>query len=177
MIIRCHGSEIPNYDPAYEAIFFSVKVTHGGTMKHQPSRYYLGGRVDFIDYVNYTELNLSQFKSMAELCGYERDSVTFWHKCGRYGNRMRLVSTDVEATVISKNIPDHKMVELYFEHLDSYIAKTTHTNEVGGVEQEKEVNSEHSLTDDEFEDSKNNFSDDNENVNHRHEVSEEVKKK
>ncbi|OIT18749.1 hypothetical protein A4A49_64145, partial [Nicotiana attenuata] len=114
---------------------------------------------------------------MAELCGYERDSVTFWHKCGRYGNRMRLVSTDVEATVISKNIPDHKVVEVYFEHLDSYIGKTIHTNEVSGAEQEKEVHSEHSSTNDEFEDSENDFSDDNENVNHIYEVSEEVKKK
>ncbi|XP_009605687.2 uncharacterized protein LOC107802797 [Nicotiana tabacum] len=69
------------------------------------------------------------------------------------------------------------MVEVYFEHLDSYIGKTIHTNEVSGAEQEKEVNSEHSLTDDEFEDSENDFSEYNENVNHRHEVSEEVKKK
>lgn len=85
---------------------------------------------------------------------------------------MRLVSTDVGATVVSKNIPDDKVVEVYFEHLDSYIGRTIHTYEVGGVEQEKEVNNEHSSTDDEFEDSENDFSDDNEYENHRYEVSE-----
>ncbi|OIT34179.1 hypothetical protein A4A49_60458, partial [Nicotiana attenuata] len=58
---------------------------------------------------------------MAEMCGYMNDSEFFWHKCGKFDNKWRLVSTEVEALTIEKFIPNDRVVELYYEHLDSYI--------------------------------------------------------
>ncbi|XP_060189582.1 uncharacterized protein LOC132618572 [Lycium barbarum] len=105
MILRSiNGARNPSYDPLYEPEYFTIKITHGGIMKHKPTRYHVGGHVDFIDDVNMTELKLSVFKSMVELCGYTNDSVTFWHEFGRLGDKMRHVSTDMEATVVAKNI-------------------------------------------------------------------------
>lgn len=60
--------------------------------------------MDFIDYVNMTKLKLSVFKSMSELCGDMNDSVTFWHKFGRLGDKIMLVSTDVEAVIVLQKI-------------------------------------------------------------------------
>ncbi|KAK6795156.1 hypothetical protein RDI58_008609 [Solanum bulbocastanum] len=47
-------------------------------------------------------MNLQEFKIMAEICGYASDSITFWYKCGKYGRRWRLISTDFEAYAVSK---------------------------------------------------------------------------
>ncbi|KAK6790946.1 hypothetical protein RDI58_010027 [Solanum bulbocastanum] len=57
---------------------------------------------------------------MAEICGYASDSITFWYKCGKYGNRWRLISTDFEAYAVCKSIRKEDVNEIYFEHLDSY---------------------------------------------------------
>lgn len=90
-------------------------------MKHQPSKLYVGGMVDYFDYVEVTNLNLTNLKKIAEMCSYMNDSEIFWHKCGKFGNKWRLVSTEVEALTIENFIPNDRVVELYFEHLDSYI--------------------------------------------------------
>lgn len=58
---------------------------------------------------------------MAEICGYGHDSVAFWHKYGRLSEKKRLVSTDLEANLVSKNIPEDRVIKVCFEHLDSYI--------------------------------------------------------
>ncbi|KAH0739567.1 hypothetical protein KY290_038272 [Solanum tuberosum] len=100
--------------------FFSIKIHHGGVMKCTPEKHYVEGNIDYIDYVNANKLDLDGFKKMAEICGYLKNSITFWHRCGRSGNRWRLVSTDNEAHAVRKNIPNDNMIEIYFEHLDSY---------------------------------------------------------
>lgn len=56
-------------------------------MKRTLDEHYVGGNMDCIDYVNAAELNLVEFKKMAELCGYANDSITFWHRCGKSGNK------------------------------------------------------------------------------------------
>ncbi|KAK6778077.1 hypothetical protein RDI58_024795 [Solanum bulbocastanum] len=108
---------------------------------------------------------------MVELCGYLNDSIIFWHKCEKLGNKWRLVSTEVEAHSIKKFIPRDRVVELYFEHLDSYIGiddpiglgcRTSHIPEnedvVGPVD--KEFERENLSSEDDFEDSENKFSND-----------------
>ncbi|KAH0666466.1 hypothetical protein KY285_027672 [Solanum tuberosum] len=100
--------------------FFSIKIHHRGVMKRTLEKHYVEGNIDYIDYVNANKLDLDEFKKMAEICGYLKNSITFWHRCGRSGNRWRLVSTDNEAHVVRKNISNDNMIEIYFEHLDSY---------------------------------------------------------
>ncbi|KAH0671274.1 hypothetical protein KY285_023850 [Solanum tuberosum] len=92
-----------------------------GLMKHQSSKTYVGGMVDYFDYVEAKNLNLADLKQMAIMCGYMNDSEIFWHKFGKFGDRWRLVSTEIEALSIKKFILHDRVVELYFEHLDSYI--------------------------------------------------------
>lgn len=43
----------------YDASKISIKVTHGGVMKHQPRKSYFGGRVQFIDHADLSEIKLS----------------------------------------------------------------------------------------------------------------------
>ncbi|XP_019237341.1 PREDICTED: uncharacterized protein LOC109217536 [Nicotiana attenuata] len=159
----------PCYDPVSEDAFFSIKVYHKGSMKHQPTKQYVGGIVDYFDYVEMKDLNLAGLKKMVEICGYLTDSITFWHKCGKFGNRWRLVSTKVEAHTIEKFIPKDRVMELFFEHLDSYIGidpveldcQTScipNNEDVTGLVN-KELERENLSGRDEFEDSKNEFSD------------------
>ncbi|XP_060182952.1 uncharacterized protein LOC132612893 [Lycium barbarum] len=161
----------PYYDPVSEASFFSIKVYHKGLMKHQPTKQYAGGVIDYFDYVEVKNFNLTDLKRMVELCGHRNDSITFWHKCGKLGNKWRLVSTEVEAHTMEKFIPKDRVIELYFEHLDSYIGiddlvelgcRTSHIPEnedvVGPID--KELERENISSRDDFEDSENEFSDD-----------------
>ncbi|KAM3380706.1 hypothetical protein P3S68_006279 [Capsicum galapagoense] len=77
----------------------TVKIHHGGIMKRTPDKHYVGG---IMDYVNAAELNLVEFKKMAELYGYANDSITFWHRCGKSGNKWKLIATDFEAYLMDK---------------------------------------------------------------------------
>ncbi|KAH0689409.1 hypothetical protein KY289_016767 [Solanum tuberosum] len=180
MILRPEGGTAPSYDSIQDALKISMKVTHGGFMKHQPKKHYFGGRVQFIDHVDVSEIKLSQFKNMAEICGYDNESVAFWHKYGRLGEKMRLVSTDFEANLVFRNIPRDRVIEVYFEHLDSYIGMDISNN----VEHNrKEGRAEYSSSDDDFEDSDNDLSyehhilERSENGTREYEVSEAVRKK
>ncbi|KAH0733751.1 hypothetical protein KY285_009458 [Solanum tuberosum] len=180
MILRPEGGTTPPYDSIHDALKISMKVTHGGFMKHQPKNHYFGGRVQFIDHVDVSEIKLYQFKNMAEICGYDNESVAFWHKYGKLGEKMRHVSTDFEANLVFRNIPRDRVIEVYFEHLDSYIGMDISNN----VEQNrKEGRAEYSSSDDDFEDSDNDLSDEldilerGENGTRDYEVSEEVRKK
>nr|XP_033516971.1 uncharacterized protein LOC117281233 isoform X3 [Nicotiana tomentosiformis] len=64
-----------------EASCFSIKVYHGGLMKQQSTKHYVGAVVDYFDYVKPTYINMTELRKMAEICGYVNDSVIFWHKC------------------------------------------------------------------------------------------------
>ncbi|KAH0736332.1 hypothetical protein KY285_012039 [Solanum tuberosum] len=117
---------------------------------------------------------------MAEICGYDNESVAFWHKYGRLGEKMRLVSTDFEANLVFRNIPRDRVIEVYFKHLDSYIGMDISNN----VEQNrKEGRAEYSSSDHNFEDSDNYLSDEHdilergENGTREYEDSKEVRKK
>ncbi|XP_059285827.1 uncharacterized protein LOC132039346 [Lycium ferocissimum] len=196
MILRTEDGTAPLYDSIHDASKISIKVTHGGVMKHQPRTHYSGGRVQFIDHVHVSEVKLSQFKIMAEICGYGNDSVAFWHKYGRLGEKMRLVSTDLEVNLVSKNIPEDRVIEVCFEHLDSYIGMdvgksfNAGQNSNGSSEHQqsaigtnKEGRADYSSSSDDFEDLDNDFSNEHdilgrsENGAHRYEVSDEVRKK
>ncbi|OIS96316.1 hypothetical protein A4A49_58694, partial [Nicotiana attenuata] len=108
---------------------------------------------------------------MAEFCGYVNDSVIFRHKCGKFGNILRLVSTEVEASRIATSIVKVNIVEIYFEHLDYYfeMAEIEPENEgqsinIRNMQQtvgitEKMAETLNSSSCDEFEDSKNEISD------------------
>ncbi|KAH0664038.1 hypothetical protein KY284_028969 [Solanum tuberosum] len=77
-----------------DTLFFSIKIHHGGVMKRTPEKHYVEGNIDYIDYVNANKLDLDEFKKMAEIYN--------------------------EAHAVRKNIPNDNMIEIYFEHLDSY---------------------------------------------------------
>ncbi|KAG5570164.1 hypothetical protein H5410_059930 [Solanum commersonii] len=97
MILRPKGGTAPPYDSIHDALKISMKVTHSGFMKHQPKKHYFGGRVQFIDHVDVSEIKFSQFKNMAEICGYDNESVTFWHKYGRLDSYIGMdISNNVE---------------------------------------------------------------------------------
>nr|XP_009593834.1 uncharacterized protein LOC104090442 [Nicotiana tomentosiformis] len=98
---------------------YALRYITGGLMKHQPTKY-VRGMVDYFDYVKPTDLNMTELRKMTEICSYVNDSVIFWHKYGKFGNILRLVSTEVEASRIAKSIPKDNIVEIYFEHLDYY---------------------------------------------------------
>ncbi|KAH0635880.1 hypothetical protein KY289_035795 [Solanum tuberosum] len=97
---------------------------------------------------------------------------------------MRLVSTDFEANLVFRNIPRDRVIEVYFEHLDSYIGMNISMDINNNVEQNrKEGRAKYFSSDDDFEDSDNDLSDEHdilersENGTREYEVSEEVRKK
>ncbi|KAG5590939.1 hypothetical protein H5410_041453 [Solanum commersonii] len=51
------------FDSVFEESFFSIKVYHKGLIKHQPAKQYVGGIIDYFDYVE-----LNDLKKMVELC-------------------------------------------------------------------------------------------------------------
>ncbi|OIT04680.1 hypothetical protein A4A49_04778 [Nicotiana attenuata] len=126
-------------------------------MKHHPRRHYVGGLVQFIDYVDISEMQLSQFKTMAAICGYDNDSVAF------YGISMvdSHIGVYVEAT-----FNEGQNSDIPSEHQESVGARADYSSSA-----------------DNFEDSDNDFEDENDilrrsgNEEHRYEVSEEVRKK
>ena len=96
------------------------------------------------------------------MCGYFNDSKIFWHKFEKFDDRWRLVSTEVEVLSIEKFILNNRIVELYFEHLGSYIEADS--GEIIG-HTSCTLNQEHTkcgdtYNSDEFEDSENELYDD-----------------
>lgn len=93
------------------------------------------------------------------------DTVAFWHKYRRPGEKLRLVSTDFEANLVSKNIRRDRVIEIYFEHLDSYIEmdirktfnEKQNSKDASGYQHaictNKEGRTEYSSSGDDFEDS------------------------
>lgn len=121
LLRRNTGRESPRfYDSITEASFVTVKIYHGGFMKRIPEKHYVGGNIDYIDYVNVAKLNIAEFKKMTEICGYLSDSITFWRKCEKPGSIWKLISTDFEASAVGKSIQNDNVLEIYFEHLNSY---------------------------------------------------------
>ncbi|KAG5622170.1 hypothetical protein H5410_007388 [Solanum commersonii] len=57
---------------------------------------------------------------MAEQCGYEKESVVFWHKYGLTSYKVQLVGSNMEAAKVVTCIPKDRVVEIYFEHLNFY---------------------------------------------------------
>ncbi|KAG5591326.1 hypothetical protein H5410_041840 [Solanum commersonii] len=64
MFIKSNGDKESTlyYDLVFEAGFFSIKINHMGLMKHQPSKTYVGGMVDYFDYAEAKNLNLADLK-------------------------------------------------------------------------------------------------------------------
>ncbi|KAH0771153.1 hypothetical protein KY290_015134 [Solanum tuberosum] len=104
-------SVTPNYDPISEASLFTIKVHHGGSFVRGPTRGYIGGKVVFFDYVNRTMISLSDFKNMAEQCGYDKESVVFWHKYGLTLYKVRLVGSNIEVAKFATCIPKDRRHE------------------------------------------------------------------
>lgn len=138
-------------------------------------------------------IKLSQLKIMAEIYGYGNDSVAFWHKYGRLSEKLRLVSIDFEVNLVSKNISRNRVIEVYFEHLDSYIgmdiiktfdegqnSKDENEHQQSARDTNKEGGTKYSSSGDDCEDSDNDLLDEHdilersENETHEYEVSEEV---
>ncbi|KAM3235580.1 hypothetical protein P3L10_015617 [Capsicum annuum] len=195
MTLRAEGNTTPFYDSIHYALKISIKVIHGGIMKHQPRRCYFGGCVQLIGH-DVSEIKLSQFKIMAEIYGYSNDSIVFWHKYGRLGEKIRLISTNLEANLVSKNIPGDRVIEDFFEHLDSYIEmnvgktfdkeqnrNSSSDNQQSARGTNKGGRAEYSSSGEEFEDSDNDFSYErdtlgsSENWVHVYEVNKEERKK
>lgn len=72
------------------------------------------------DYVDNTMINLIDLKNMAEQCGYDKESVVFWHKYGLTSYKVQLVGSNMEAAKVVTCIPKDRVVEIYFEHLNFY---------------------------------------------------------
>nr|XP_016485384.1 PREDICTED: uncharacterized protein LOC107805815 [Nicotiana tabacum] len=125
-----------------EASCFSIKVYHGGLMKQQSTKHYVGAVVDYFDYVKPTDINMTELRKMAEICGYVNDSVIFWHKCGKFGNILRLLSTEVEIE------PENEGQTINIQNMQQTIGIT-----------EKMAETSNSSSCDEFEDSENEISD------------------
>ncbi|PHT88378.1 hypothetical protein T459_10484 [Capsicum annuum] len=82
---QCQEPEEPDFST--KSLLMTVKIHHGGIMKRTPDKHYVGG---IMYYVNAAELNLVEFKKMAELYGYANDSITFWHRCGKFVNQSNM---------------------------------------------------------------------------------------
>ncbi|KAH0745850.1 hypothetical protein KY285_007507 [Solanum tuberosum] len=147
-------SVTPNYDPISEASLFTIKVHHGGSFVRGPTRGYIGGKVVFFDYVNRTMISLSDFKTMAEQCGYDKESVVFWHKYSLTLYKVRLVGSNIEVAKLATCIPKDRVIEIYFEHLNFYHDDHQHCERTGMDSlpiSDTEANSDDSH-DDDFED-------------------------
>lgn len=77
------------------------------------TRDYKGRKIKFFDYVNGAVISLSDIKNIAEQCGYDKDSVVFWHKYGLTLEKVRLVGSNIEAAKVVTCIPKDRVNEIY----------------------------------------------------------------
>ncbi|KAH0712686.1 hypothetical protein KY289_008645 [Solanum tuberosum] len=91
---------------------------------------------------------------MAEQCGYDKESVVFWHKYGLTLYKVRLVGSNIEVAKFATCIPKDRVIEIYFEHLNFYHDDHQHCEKTGMDSlptSDTEANSDDSH-DDDFED-------------------------
>ncbi|KAG8374214.1 hypothetical protein BUALT_Bualt11G0107800 [Buddleja alternifolia] len=97
---------------------FTIKLYYNGIMRHNPKQY-IGGDVEYFDFVDIDKLGMPDFWGFAEEVGYSvRGSVRYWHKYGKTMDKGRYLEHDNTVLAINKHIPSNYEVEIYLEHLD-----------------------------------------------------------
>ncbi|KAG8388326.1 hypothetical protein BUALT_Bualt02G0113900 [Buddleja alternifolia] len=133
---------------------FTIKLYYNGIMRHNPKQY-IGGDVEYFDFVDIDKLGMPEFWGFAEGVGYSvRGSVRYWHKYGKTMDKGKYQEHDNVVLAINKHIPSNYEVAIYLEHLDSRGIFESQT-ESSGV-----VNSKTDEEDSDFYDSEYDFEED-----------------
>lgn len=105
---------------AGEPSCFTIKLMHGGVMKQFPKRMYLGGSLEYFDFVDIDQIGMFDLWDFAEQLGYtDKSSVRFWLKHGRsFDKHCKLIETDSDVLDIRNYIPSSFEVDMFIEHLN-----------------------------------------------------------
>ncbi|XP_012842534.1 PREDICTED: uncharacterized protein LOC105962758 [Erythranthe guttata] len=95
-------------------------MRHGGIMKHSPKREYIGGSLEWFDFVDIDQIGMFDFWGFAEELGYtEKWSLRFWLKHGKsFDKHCKCIETDSDVFNIRGHIPKNWEVEIFIEYLN-----------------------------------------------------------
>ncbi|KAG8371475.1 hypothetical protein BUALT_Bualt13G0091400 [Buddleja alternifolia] len=81
MQLRARGLSSPSYSP--EEKLFTIKLHHGGKLIEHPLKMYVGGRVDFVDFIDPDLMSLIELDKFAEKLGYVSAAYYYYLIPGR----------------------------------------------------------------------------------------------
>ncbi|KAL8259170.1 hypothetical protein R6Q59_027123 [Mikania micrantha] len=95
---------------------FSLKVYHGGRFSKLPGRQYVGGKISFVDMIDFDEFSLHEVNSMIQEIGYPKDEEFCYYF--RDSNRdldfgLKALRNDMDVIELLKYVPNNKIIELF----------------------------------------------------------------
>lgn len=103
-----------------EPTCFTLKIRYGGILQHTPRRQYIGGSVEYFDFVDSDKCGLLDIWGYAEELGYnDHSTLRFWIKTGKnFDKQHKVLETDVDVCNLGKNVPQNWEVEMFIEHFN-----------------------------------------------------------
>ncbi|GAA0164332.1 hypothetical protein LIER_19995 [Lithospermum erythrorhizon] len=113
--------ETPTYDIDNEPGTLTIKLYHGGVLLHSPKVRYVGGGVDYYDYVNGYLLGLTDLKTYVSECRplCDKEKCKFYHKFRDDMDKgCRLLSKETDLKALVRFCRIGKVVEIFVQHDD-----------------------------------------------------------
>ncbi|CAI9289984.1 unnamed protein product [Lactuca saligna] len=114
-------SENPDLIKAYVELssFCTFRIHHGGMFTKYPGRRYVGGSIDYIDYVDMDVFSVHELDDMMKEIGYINGEPIYYHFLIPeieidYG--LLPLGNDSDVLLLSKHVANHKEIMVYTEH-------------------------------------------------------------
>ncbi|GAA0161547.1 hypothetical protein LIER_17834 [Lithospermum erythrorhizon] len=123
------------YDEVDEVGMLTLTLYHGNALLRSPYTRYVGGTVDYFDYVNGNSLNMEGLRGFVSDCRplCDKDKINFYLKFKKnLDKRYRLLSNESDLMGLLKVFKKAKEVELFVQHvdLDSTLREETINREI-----------------------------------------------
>ncbi|KAK8530667.1 hypothetical protein V6N13_122291 [Hibiscus sabdariffa] len=106
---------------------------------------YDGGKVDYVDWCNPTDLSLRYLNEFTQMLGYKGDITYHWMIPGKgLNDGLFKIEVDVDAMTVGLYVPDNREVEIYCEH----ISELGTAQNMNNTEDDVFYESEYDLNDD-----------------------------
>ncbi|XP_052620808.1 uncharacterized protein LOC128126749 [Lactuca sativa] len=119
--VRSKFSENPDLIKAYVELssFCTFKIHHGGMFTKYPGRRYVGGSIDYVDYVDMDVFSVHELDDMMKEIGYINGEPIYYHFLIPeieidYG--LLPLGNDSDVLLLSKHVANHKEIMVYTEH-------------------------------------------------------------
>ncbi|CAI9288715.1 unnamed protein product [Lactuca saligna] len=119
--VRSKFSENPDVIKAYVELssFCTFKIHHRGMFTKYPGRRYVGGSIDYVDYVDMDVFSVHELDDMMKEIGYINGEPIYYHFLIPdieidYG--LLPLGNDSDVLLLSKHVANHKEIMVYPEH-------------------------------------------------------------